>query len=123
MTHIYVIPYNRFSKEIESITDEDFIKMAFDVGCKYTVKEFVSAFNNEGFYADTPYIRAIDDGEQTQQTNLHRKFARNRNLVIDHLQSNLKDAKDFWSDGTDKSFIVGWLQQTIVQAIKMLKQN
>lgn len=123
MTHIYVIYFEYTNVDITELSNNEFVKLAFGIGLKYSISDFEIAFNKKGFDNKSVCIRAIDDGEQTQQTNLHRKFARNRNLVIDHLQSNLKDAKDFWSDGTDKSFIVGWLQQTIVQAIKMLKQN
>ncbi len=121
MAHIYLIPSNHFNKEVESLSDEDFIDMTLNVGCVFSIREFISVFNNKGFYGNAPHIRVIyDDDEQMPPTN---KDAIKRDAIIDHLESNLEDSKEYWNNGTNKSYIVGWLQQTIVQVIKMLKQN
>ena len=116
MTHIYVLPQNK----IYSITESNKKHLIISAGRKYLLSELVEAFNAYELDPSFDRIFIIDDEQTPLPTN---KDAIKLDTVIDHLKSNLEDSKEYWNNGTNKSYIVGWLQQTIVQAIKMLKQN
>ena len=113
MTTIYVISTDDVDINLQSISNEEFIKYAEVYGQSYTPKEFEIAFNDQDINTYTDQIRIITDDVSTDAV-------RNANAIkyIDNQEIEVPNMSD-----KDPHYVIGWLKQSLRTVKNMIQSK
>ena len=113
MTTIYVISTDDVDINLQSISNEEFIKYAEVYGQSYTPKEFEIAFNDKEVNTDTDAIRIITDDVSTDALRIANAIK-----YIDNQFTEVEAMTD-----KDPHYIIGSLKQSLRIVKETLSPN
>ena len=113
MTTIYVISTDDVDINLQSISNEEFIKYAEVYGQSYTPKEFEIAFNDQDINTYTDQIRIITDDVSTDAIRIANaiKYIDNQEIEV----ANMSDK--------DPHYVIGWLKQSLRTVKNMIQSK
>ena len=113
MTIIYVISTDDVDINLQSISNDEFIKYSEVYGQSYTPKEFETAFNDQELNTYTDQIRIITDDVSTDAIRIANaiKYIDNQLIEVEAMK------------GKDPHYIIGWLKQSLRIVKETLSPN
>ncbi len=111
VTKIYCISTDDVDINLQSISNDEFIKYAEVYGQSYTPKDFEIAFNDQEVNTYTDQIRIITDDVSTDAIRIANAIK-----YIDNQETEVANMTD-----KDPHYVIGWLKQSLRTAKSMIQ--